>query len=210
MPTFAVFRVNQRNAQGFRIAIAEFNRATQLAPDYAPAFAELARIYSLSPIFADIPASEAVPRALAAANQALSLDETLADAHTARAFTNVHYLYDWTSAEKEFRRAVELEPNNPYAHFFYSNSFLSPTGRHQDAIAEMKKAIELDPRSTRMQCFAGRTLFGRAITTPLLRSLSVSINWTRISHSIMNAWRTFTRSSVDSMRPLPKKPRPGL
>jgi TolB-like protein/DNA-binding winged helix-turn-helix (wHTH) protein/tetratricopeptide (TPR) repeat protein len=148
---------NQRNTEGFRLAIAEFTRATKAAANYAPAFAGLARVYSLAPIFADIPASDAVPRALAAANQALTLDQTLADALTARAFTNVHYLYDWTSAEKEFRRAVELEPNNPYTHFFYSNSFLSPTGRHQEAIAEMKKALELDPLSTRMQCFAGRT-----------------------------------------------------
>jgi tetratricopeptide (TPR) repeat protein len=66
-------------------------------------------------------------------------------------------MHDWTSAEREFRRAVELEPNNPYGHFFYSNSFLSPSGRHDDAIAEMKKALELDPLSTRIQSFAGRT-----------------------------------------------------
>jgi TolB-like protein/DNA-binding winged helix-turn-helix (wHTH) protein/Tfp pilus assembly protein PilF len=148
---------NQRNPPGFHQAIMEFTRATGLAPDYAAAFAQLSRVYSLSPIFADIPADEAVPKALDAASRALKLDETLADAHGALAFTKVHYLHDWTSAEKEFRRAIELEPNNPYGHFFYSNSFLSPTGRNEDAIAEMKKAIELDPLSTRIQSFAGRT-----------------------------------------------------
>lgn len=148
---------NQRNPQGFHEAITEFTRATELSPDYAVAFAQLSRVYSLAPIFAGMPTSEAVPKALDAANHALSLDGTLADAHTALAFTKVHYLYDWSSADKEFRRAVELEPNNPYAHFFYSNSFLSPSGRHDEAIAEMKKAIELDPLSTRIQCFAGRT-----------------------------------------------------
>jgi tetratricopeptide (TPR) repeat protein len=148
---------NQRNPQGFHEAIADFTRATELAPNYAAAFAQLSRVYSLAPIFADTPADQAVPKALDAANHALSLDDTLADAHTAMAFTKVHYLHDWTSAEKELRRAVELEPNNPYAHFFYSNSFLSPTGRHQEAIAEMKKAMELDPLSTRIQSFAGRT-----------------------------------------------------
>ena len=148
---------NQRNPQGFREAIADFTRATELDPNYAAAFAQLARVYSLSPIFADMPANQAVPKALEAANHSLSLDETLADAHTALAFTKVHYLHDWTSAEKELRRAVELEPNNPYAHFFYSNSFLIPMGRHKEAIAEMKKAMELDPLSTRIQSFAGRT-----------------------------------------------------
>lgn len=148
---------NQRNPKGFSEAIADFTRATEFDPNYAAAFAQLARVYSLSPIFAGMSANEAVPKAVDAANHALALDGTLADAHTALAFTKVHYLHDWTSAEKEFRRAVELEPNNPYAHFFYSNSFLMPMGRHKEAIAEMKKAMELDPLSTRIQSFAGRT-----------------------------------------------------
>jgi TolB-like protein/DNA-binding winged helix-turn-helix (wHTH) protein/Tfp pilus assembly protein PilF len=148
---------DKRNREGFVQAISQFTRATEIDPHYAPAFAGLARVYSLAPIFADMPADEAVPRALDAANRALSLDETLADAHSSLAFTRVHYLHDWTSAEKEFRRAIELEPNNPYGHFFYSNSFLSPVGRHDEAIAEVKKTIELDPLSTRFQCFAGRT-----------------------------------------------------
>jgi tetratricopeptide (TPR) repeat protein len=148
---------NQRNREGFLQAIREFSRATELDPNYAPAFAGLARVYSLAPIFAGIPAGEAVPKALDAANHALSLDETLADAHSALAFAKVHYVHDWTFAERDFRRAIELDPNNPYGHFFYSNSLLSPIGRHDEAIAEMKRAIELDPLSTRIQCFAGRT-----------------------------------------------------
>jgi TolB-like protein/DNA-binding winged helix-turn-helix (wHTH) protein/Tfp pilus assembly protein PilF len=148
---------NQRNREGFQQAISDFSHATELDPNYAAAFAGLARVYSLAPIFAGIPASEAAPRALDAANHALSLDETLADAHSALAFAKVHYVHDWTFAERDFRRAIELDPNNPYGHFFYSNSFLSPSGRHDEAIAEVKKAIELDPLSTRIQCFAGRT-----------------------------------------------------
>lgn len=66
--------------------------------------------------------------------------------------------FDWPAANREFRRAIELEPNNPYAHFFYSNSYLSPFGRHEEAITEMKKAMQLDPLSTAIQSFAGRTL----------------------------------------------------
>ena len=181
---------NQRNPQGFKEAIAQFTRATEIAPEYAAAFAQLARVYSLSPIFGDIPANEAVPKALDAANRALILDETLADAHSALAFTKVHYLHDWTSAEKEFRRAVELEPNNPYAHFFYSNSFLSPTGRHEEAIAEIRKALELDPLSTRIQCFAGRTyIWARRYDAALAQFESVNdldpkfaLNHERMAH----------------------------
>jgi TolB-like protein/DNA-binding winged helix-turn-helix (wHTH) protein/Tfp pilus assembly protein PilF len=148
---------NQRSQDGFLQAIADFNRATELDPNYAPAFAGLARVYSLAPIFAGIATSEAGPKALNAATRALALDETLADAHSALGFVKGHYQYDWPGAEHEFKRAIELEPNNTYGHFFYSNSFLSPFGRHEEATAEMYKAMELDPLSTRIQSFAGIT-----------------------------------------------------
>jgi TolB-like protein/DNA-binding winged helix-turn-helix (wHTH) protein/Tfp pilus assembly protein PilF len=148
---------NQRTREGFLQAIADFIHATQLDPNYAAAFAGLARVYSLAPVFADMPPSEAVPKALDASNRALQLDDTLSDAHSALAFVKGHYEYDWVSAEREYLRAIELDPNNPYGHFFYSNSFLSPFGRHEEAITEMKKAMELDPVSTRIQSFAGRT-----------------------------------------------------
>ncbi len=149
---------NQRTRDGFLQAIANFQRASQLDPNFASAFAELARVYSLAPIFAGMPAATAAPKALEAADRALRLDPNLADAHSAIGFVKAHYEYDWPAAESELRRAVELEPNNPYPHFFYSNSYLSPLGRHQEAIAEMWKALELDPLSTRMQSFAGVTL----------------------------------------------------
>jgi tetratricopeptide (TPR) repeat protein len=149
---------NLRTREGFQQAIANFTRATELDPSNAPAFAGLARVYSLAPIFAGMPAGEAAPKALEAASHALSLDESLADAHSAIGFVKAHYEYDWPAAEREFRRALELEPNNPYALFFYSNSCLSPFGHHEEAIAEMRKAMELDPLSTRFQSFAGVTL----------------------------------------------------
>lgn len=148
---------NQRSREGFQGAIANFTRATEVDPSYASAFSALARVYLLAPIFAGIPPSEAAPKAIAAAQRALSLDETLADAHTTLGFIDGHYQFDWPAAEREFRRGIELEPNNPDTHFFYSNSYLSPFGRHDEAIAEMKKAIELDPLSTRTQSFEGRT-----------------------------------------------------
>lgn len=148
---------NLRTRDGFQQAIANFTLATELDPDYAPAFAGLARVYSLAPIFAGVPAGEAAPKALEAANRALSLDETLADAHCALGFVKGHYEYDWPAAQREFRRAIELEPNNAYAHLFYSNSYLSPLGHHEEAIAELKKAMALDPLSPHIQSFAGVT-----------------------------------------------------
>ena len=86
-----------------------------------------------------------------------TLDETLADAHCALGFVKAHYEYDWPAAEREFRRAIELEPNNAYAHLFYSNSYLSPLGHHEEAIAEMRRAMDLDPLSPHIQSFAGVT-----------------------------------------------------
>jgi TolB-like protein/DNA-binding winged helix-turn-helix (wHTH) protein/Tfp pilus assembly protein PilF len=146
-----------RTREGFQQAIANFTRATELDPSYAPAYAGLARVYSVAPIFAGMPAGEAAPKALEAASRALSLDESLGDAHSAIGFVKAHYEYDWPAAERELRRAIDLEPNNAYAHFFYSNSYLSPFGHHEQAIAEMRKATELDPLSTRFQSFAGVT-----------------------------------------------------
>lgn len=148
---------NLRTRDGFQQAIANFTRATELDPDYAPAFASLARVYSLAPIFAGVPAGEAAPKALEAANRALRLDESLADAHCAVGFVKGHYEYDWPAAEHEFHRAIELEPNNAYAHLFYSNSYLSPLGHHEEAIAELRKAMALDPVSPQVQSFAGVT-----------------------------------------------------
>jgi TolB-like protein/DNA-binding winged helix-turn-helix (wHTH) protein len=148
---------NLRTRDGFQQAITNFTRATELEPSYAPAFAGLARVYSLAPVFAGMPAGEAAPKALEAASRALSLDETLADAHCALGFVKAHYEYDWPAAQREFRRAIELEPNNAYAHLFYSNSYLSPLGHHEEAIAEMKRAMDLDPLSPHIQSFAGVT-----------------------------------------------------
>jgi len=148
---------NERNRNGFLQAITDFRRATELDADNAPAFAGLARVYTLAPTFAGIPASESAPKALEAANRALAIDGTLADAYISVGFVEGHYQFNWPAANREFRRAIELEPNNPNAHFFYSNSYLSPFGRHEEAIAEMKKALELDPLSKVIQSFAGRT-----------------------------------------------------
>src|SRR5262249_28710923 len=153
---------NQRTSEGFKQAIAGFQRSTELDPGYSPAFAGLARVYALAPVIANVPTSEAVPKALDAVDHALRLDDTLADAHSVLGFIKAHYKDAGPSAQGNFRREIELEPNNALAHFFYSNSYLPPAARHEEAIAEINKAIELDPLSTGLQSFAGRTfLFAR-------------------------------------------------
>lgn len=146
-----------RTRQSTEESITAFQRAVALDPEYAPAYAALARVYSLAPVSGTLPAQESMPKAREAAVHAIALDDSLAEAHAVLAFVKAHYEYDWPGAEREYHRALELNPNDAYTHFFYSNSYLSPLGRHDEAIAEMKKAIELDPFSAPIQSFLIRT-----------------------------------------------------
>src|SRR5262249_17627333 len=135
----------------------QFQHALELDPTYAAAYAALARAYALSPVSGFMPASEAMPKARDAASRAIALDDSLAEGHSMLGFIKSHYEYDWRAAQQEFRKALQLNPSDSFAHLFYSNSYLSPLGRHDEAIAEMKTAIALDPFSPRIQSFLGRT-----------------------------------------------------
>lgn len=148
---------NLRTKDGFERAIPDFNRAVVIAPDFALAWSGLARSYMLAPIFGGSDPAEAMPRARDAADRALRIDESLAEAHTVLAFVRAHFDYDWPGAEREYLRAIELNPSNAYSHFFYSNSYLSPLGRHEESIEQMKMAVALDPLSLPIQSFLGRT-----------------------------------------------------
>jgi TolB-like protein/DNA-binding winged helix-turn-helix (wHTH) protein len=145
-----------RTQEGSQQAIAAFSRAVSIDANEPLAYAGLARVYALAPVFG-ARSSETMPRAREAALRALALNDSLAEAHTTLAFVRAHFEYDWPAAEREYRRALELNPSDAYAHFFYSNSYLSPFGRHDEAISEMKRAAELDPLSMPIQSFVGRT-----------------------------------------------------
>jgi len=148
---------NLRTPPGIARAIADFNRAIAADPNYAPAYAAVAEAYNLAPVFGVLKPSDAFPQAEAAASHALSIDDQIGEAHTALAFAKVHLDYDWPSAEREFQQGIERDPNSANVHLFYSNSYLSPMGRHDEAIAEMKNALSLDPLSMPVQSFLGRT-----------------------------------------------------
>jgi TolB-like protein/DNA-binding winged helix-turn-helix (wHTH) protein len=148
---------NLRTKDGFERAIPNFNRAVAIDPDFALGWSGLARTYMLAPIFRVSQAAESMQRARDAAGRALRINESLAEAHTALAFVRAHFDYDWPGAEREYLRAIELNTSDAYSHFFYSNSYLSPLGRHEEAIDQMKKALALDPLSLPIQSFLGRT-----------------------------------------------------
>jgi serine/threonine-protein kinase len=139
-----------------------FEQATRIAPDWAPPYVGLANYYTSLPFYADVSPAQVLPKARAALVQALRLDETLAEAHAANAYIRAYYEWDWRAAEQEFRRALELRPNYADAYFSYSR-FLASRRRVDEAIAQLGRAVELDPLSLPLQAnralldyFAGR------------------------------------------------------
>jgi len=102
--------------------------------------------------------SEAFPHAKTAIDKALSLDDSLAEAHTSLAFVTFYYNRDWAGAEREFRRAIDLNPNYANAHHWYGE-FLSLVGRHKEAIAESEQARELDPLSNVINAWVSSRYF---------------------------------------------------
>jgi serine/threonine-protein kinase len=139
-----------------------FEHAGSTAPDWAPSYVGLANYYSALPFYTNVSPAEVLPKARAALVQALRLDETLAEAHAANAYIRAYYEWDWRAAEQEFKRALELRPNYADAYFSYSR-FLASRRRFDEAIAQLGRAVELDPLSLELQTnralldyFAGR------------------------------------------------------
>jgi TolB-like protein/DNA-binding winged helix-turn-helix (wHTH) protein/Tfp pilus assembly protein PilF len=139
---------NKRTADGLQKARDHFNQAIELDPVYAAAYSGLADTYALLGDwqYGVMTAREALPRAKAAAQKALQLDESLSEAHTSLAFCLEGFDWDWAAADKEFRRAIELNPGYATGHHWYA-WHLGLMGRNTEAIAEMKKAASLDPLS---------------------------------------------------------------
>jgi TolB-like protein/DNA-binding winged helix-turn-helix (wHTH) protein/Tfp pilus assembly protein PilF len=139
---------NKRTAGGLKTAIDYFHKAIAKDPTYAPAYSGLADSYALAGDwqYGVMTAKEALPKAKAAAMKALELDDSLSEAHTSLAFCLESFDWDWDAADREFRRAVELNPGYATAHHWYS-WHLAMLGKNNEAIAEMRKAQNLDPLS---------------------------------------------------------------
>jgi DNA-binding winged helix-turn-helix (wHTH) protein/Flp pilus assembly protein TadD len=137
---------NKRTGPGFLQAIEYFQQATTLDPNYALAYAGLANSYTLLAAYSVSSATLYVPQARAAALRALQLDDNLAEAHTALALIVQNHDWDWQTSEKEYRRAIELNPNYATAHHWYAEH-LTWLGRFDEALSESQKAMQLDPLS---------------------------------------------------------------
>src|SRR6185436_9743922 len=137
---------NRRTAENLKKAIEQFKTATGRDANYALAYAGLADCYAVLHEYAGAPTAETVPQAKAFAERALSLDGQLAEPHATLGSIN-ESLWQWTEAEKEFKTAIELNPNYPTTYHWYS-IFLKNFGRNDEAAAMIKRANELDPLSS--------------------------------------------------------------
>jgi TolB-like protein/Tfp pilus assembly protein PilF len=136
----------KRTREGLNKAIDYFERTIESAPDYAPAHAGLAGAYSSLPIYGFAPSAEAYPKAKAAAEIALQIDNTHAGAMTRLAYIKMAYDLDWEGAESDYKRALRLHPGYANAHYSYSLHLMFKA-LFDEAINEAKLALELDPLS---------------------------------------------------------------
>jgi tetratricopeptide (TPR) repeat protein len=149
----ARYHWNQRTPEGFAKAIEFFTQAVKLHPDYGPAYAGLADVYLSQFDYGLITWGESTEKARIAATTALELDNSLADAHTSLAHLHLHE-WRWQLAEREFLRAIELDPGYIVARHWYALC-LTATGRVDEAVATMQRAQALDPLSVRINADLG-------------------------------------------------------
>ncbi len=128
-------------------AIDSYQRAIQLDPKFALAYAAMAEAYNSLGKNPDLPPKDCIPLAKAAATQALEIDPLLPQAHSALADSLAIYDWDWAESERHFKKALELDPNISYTHLVYSASYLYAVGQVGPALAEAEKAVELEPLS---------------------------------------------------------------
>jgi serine/threonine-protein kinase len=151
------FYWNKRTEEGVRKGTEYFQQAIEKDPTYALAYTGIADCYSLLGLHIDVGSlspHEAAPKAKAAAMKALEMDNDLSEANTSLAFVRLNYDWDWSGAEAEFRRGIELNPNSANAHHWYSH-YLIAMGRIEESLTESKRALELDPLSLIMNTHLG-------------------------------------------------------
>ncbi|PWT91739.1 MAG: hypothetical protein C5B55_07580 [Blastocatellia bacterium] len=137
---------NHRTADNIKRAIEQFQMAIDRDPNFALGYVGLADCYGLLEELAGVPATETIAKARAAADRALQLDDSLAEAHTSSAFV-FQQMWRWQETQREYERAISLNPNYPTAHHWFS-IYLRAQGKFEDSLKEIQRAHELDPLSS--------------------------------------------------------------
>jgi tetratricopeptide (TPR) repeat protein len=148
---------NKRTPLGLKQSLEYFRQAIDLDPAYGPAYAGLADAYALLVWQDQLPQKEFIAWAKGAATKALEIDETLAEPHATLGFAKFWYDWDFTGAESEFRKAIELDPNYATAHHWYGE-FLGLMGRFDDGFKQLKVAQQIDPLSAIINTDLGKLL----------------------------------------------------
>lgn len=188
------FYWNRRNAESLKKAISHFNQAIESDPNYALAFVGLADSYVLSSAFnyGNLPATEVYPKAQAAIERALAIDDSLAEAHASSALIQSHYKWNWAAAEKEFRRAIELNRGYATAHHWYARHLMA-MGRFEEAEAELSLAQELDPLSPIIASTSGDPFYYRRRYDEVIehnkKALELDPNFRRAHFYLMLAYQ---------------------
>jgi DNA-binding winged helix-turn-helix (wHTH) protein/TolB-like protein/Flp pilus assembly protein TadD len=149
---------NKRTEDGLRRSIELFQQATMEDDQYAEAYAGLADSYALLGSYGVEPAQRAYPNAKAAALKALELDSSLAEAHSSQGMIAFYYGWNWDEAEQEFRRSLAINPDYATTHTWYAVSLVA-LGRNEEALAQVRKAEELDPMSLIINTEVGRVFY---------------------------------------------------
>jgi serine/threonine-protein kinase len=145
---------NKRSEENVRIALDHFQRAVDLDPGYSRAWVGIADTWIARGWYSRLAPQEAFPRAKSAAMRALDFDSTLSEAHASLAHVHLEFDHDWDAAEREYRRAIQLDTKNSIAHHWYGG-FLSAMGRHQEALQQAEIARALDPLAPIIQTWVG-------------------------------------------------------
>jgi tetratricopeptide (TPR) repeat protein len=153
-----IYECNKRTPDSLERALDLFTQAVVHDPGSAKNFAGMAETYLLMREYSSMPDAEAYSRALAASRKAVELDDSLAEAHRCLAYAEVWGLWNFQDGEKEFRRAIELDPQDPLAHLWFANAFHGP-GWYSVALHEIDRAQELDPGSSAILADKGILLF---------------------------------------------------
>lgn len=148
------YATNKRTSESYKQATQYFNQAIERDPSYALAYAGLADAYIWQGYWGYMTSPEAYQKAGVAARQAVALDERSADGHASLAWISLYYQWDWAQSEREYQRALALDPTNATARYLYGES-LGTRRRFEEAIAEIKRAAALDPLSGRIAVSIG-------------------------------------------------------
>jgi serine/threonine-protein kinase len=150
---------NRRHEGGMNKAVEYFQQAIEKDPLYALPYVGIADAFNILGFYGFIPPMKAFPKAKAAANKALEIDNTLGEAYASLGWISTMFDWDWTSAEREFKKSIALNPNYATAHEWYA-LYLAAMGRLDEAISEAKKAQALDPLSLIINVVVGLVFYG--------------------------------------------------